>query len=63
MLVSKEREIFKNVYNERLNKIEGLTKKINFDDLKYDTESRAMEIDFSAKKDSITFLIILKRVE
>ena len=63
LLVSKEREIFKNVYNERLNKIEGLTKKINFDDLKYDTESRAMETDFNAKKDSITFLIILKRVE
>ena len=62
-MVSKEREIFKNVYNERLNKIEGLTKKINFYDLKYDTESRAMETDFSAKKDSITFLIILKRVE
>ena len=62
-MVSKEREIFKNVYNERLNKIEGLTKKINFDDLKYDTESRAMETDFNAKKDSITFLIILKRVE
>ena len=62
-MVSKEREIFKNVYNERLNKIEGLTKKINFDDLKYDTESRAMETNFNAKKDSITFLIILKRVE
>ena len=62
-MVSKEREIFKNVYNGRLNKIEGLTKKINFYDLKYDTESRAMETDFSAKKYSITFLIILKRVE
>ena len=28
LLLSKEREIFKNIYNERLDKIEGLTKKI-----------------------------------
>ena len=35
LLLSKEREIFKNIYNERLDKIEGLDKKIDYDNLKY----------------------------
>ena len=30
LLISKEREIFKNIYNERLDKIEELTKKIDY---------------------------------
>ena len=32
-LVPKEREIFKNIYNKRLDKIEELDKKIDYDDL------------------------------
>ena len=54
-MITKEREILKNIYNERLDTIEELTKKINFDDLKYVTESRSMETDFSTKKDPVTF--------
>ena len=59
-MISKEREIFKNVYNERLDKIEELTKKINFDNLKYFTERNGMETDFSAKDDTVTFLNNIK---
>ena len=59
-MISKEREIFKNVYNERLDKIEELTKKINFDNLKYSTERDDMETDFSAEDDPITFLNNIK---
>ena len=55
LIISKEREIFKNIYNERLDKLEELTKKINFDNLKYFTESTNMETDFSAKENPITF--------
>ena len=54
-MITKETEILKNIYNERLDTTEELTKKINFDDLKYVTESRSMETDFSTKKDPITF--------
>ena len=57
-MISKERGIFKNIYNER--KLEELTKKINFDNLKYFAESSNMETDFSAKQDHITFLNNIK---
>ena len=55
-MISKERKIFKNIYNEKLDKIEELSKKINFDDLKYFIERSGMETGFSAKEDPITFL-------
>ena len=50
----------RNTYNERLDKIEELTKKINFDNLKYSTERDDMETDFSAEDDPITFLNNIK---
>ena len=37
LLISKQTEIFENIRNERLYKIEELTKKINFNNLKYFT--------------------------
>ena len=60
VLILNEREIFKNIYNETLDKIEELTKKINFDNLKYFTELSNMETDFSFKKVPITFLNDIK---
>ena len=50
LLISKEREIFKNFYNKKLDKIEELANKVNYDDLKYLTESSNIETDFSVKK-------------
>ena len=35
LLLSKEREIFKNIYSERLDKIEELNKKNDYNNLKY----------------------------
>ena len=35
LLLSEEREIFKNIYNKRLDKIEELSKKIDYNNLKY----------------------------
>ena len=35
LLLSKEREIFKDIYNKRLDKIEELNNKIDYDNLKY----------------------------
>ena len=35
LLLSKEREIFKDIYNKRLDKIEEMNNKINYDDLDY----------------------------
>ena len=49
-LISKEREIFKNIYNKRLHKIEKLNRKINYNDLKLITESTNKKTDFSKRK-------------
>ena len=38
LLISKEREIFKDIYNKRLDKIKELDNKIHYDNLKYVVE-------------------------
>ena len=49
LLISKEREIFKDIHNKRLDKIKELGNKIDYDDLKYVVERSG------AKKDSIEY--------
>ena len=49
LLIWKEREIYKNIYNKKLDEIEELVNKVNYDDLKYVTESSGIETDFSVK--------------
>ena len=55
LLLSKEREIFKNIYNERLNRLEEFTKKINYDDLKFVAQSSVNETDLTQVEDLIVF--------
>ena len=55
LLVSKEKHC-KNIYNERLDKIDKLDRKINYDELEFITESTNIETDFSIKKGPIVFL-------
>ena len=50
LLIWKEREIYKNIYNKKLDEIEVLVNKVNYDDLKYVTESSGIETDFSVKQ-------------
>ena len=61
LLISKEREIFKDVYNKRLDKIEELNNKIDYDNLKYIVESSGYEYRFNKIKDPITFLDDMKK--
>ena len=56
LLISKEREIFKDIYNKRLNKIEELNNKTEYNALKYLVESSGNEYGFYKLKDPITFL-------
>ena len=56
LLYSKEREIFKNIYEKRLDKIEELTKKIDDNNLIFTTLSTGKTVDFSGKNDPLTFL-------
>ena len=60
LLLSKEREIFKDIFNKRLNKIEEMNNKIDYDDLDYVILSKDMEYNFSIEKDPISLLNDIK---
>ena len=55
-MLSKKREIFINIYKERLNKIEELSKKDDYDNLKYIVKSSAEEFAFDKLEDAMAFL-------
>ena len=61
LLLSKEREIFKDIYNKRLDKIEELNNKIDYDNLEYIAVKSREIIDFSKLYDPITFLNDIKK--
>ena len=58
LLISKEREIFKDSYNKRLDKIEELN---NYNNLKYVVSSSDDKYSFNKLKDPITFLATIKK--
>ena len=65
LLISKEIEIFKDIYNKRLDKIEKLNNKVDYDTLKYVVEKSGVKknsvgYDFDKIKDPITFLNDIK---
>ena len=63
LLLLKEKDVCRDIYNEELDKIEELTHKINYNDLKLVSESSGTEIDFSAKKNSVVLLNDIKKIQ
>ena len=61
LLLSKEREIFKDIYNKRLDKIEELNNKIDYNNLKYVVVSSGDKYSFNKLNDPITFLNNIKK--
>ena len=57
LLLSKEREIFKDIYIKRLDKIEELNDKIDYNNLKYAVVNSGKIFDFSTLKDPLTLLV------
>ena len=55
LLLSKEREIFKNIYTERLDKIKEVNKAINYKNLKYTVISTGEEFEFDNTEDLLVF--------
>ena len=55
LLFPKEREIFKNIYNERLDKIEELHQKIDDNNLKCTVINTGEEFDFDKSEDPLEF--------
>ena len=56
LLILKEREILKDIYNKRLDKIEELNNKINYDNLKYVVAISGDEYRFNEIEDPIALL-------
>ena len=63
LIILKEREIFKNIYNKRLDKIEELDKKTDYYDLIFITKSKKRKTGFSRKKGPVDFLNEIKKGE
>ena len=63
LLISKERGIFMNIYNKRLDKIEELYRKTKYDDLGFIAESKIRKTDFNPKKGPVAFLNEIKKGE
>ena len=61
LLHSKEREIFKVIYNKRLDKIKELNNKIDYDNLKYVAVNSRTSYNFSELTDPLTFLDEIKK--
>ena len=60
LLFSKEREIFNDIYNKKLDEIEEMNNKIDYDDLEYVVLSNDMAYNVSVEKDSISLLDDIK---
>ena len=60
ILLSKEGEIFKNIFNERLDKIEELNKNVDCDNLKYFVKSSDEEFAFDKSEDLMIFINNIK---
>ena len=60
LLISNERKIFKDIYNKKLDKIEELNNKINYNDLDYVVVNSGDEYSFNNLDDPLTFLNNIK---
>ena len=63
LLHLKAREIFKNIYNKRLDKIKELTEKIDDNNLVFTIISTGRKTDFSKKDNPLTFLNKIEKGE
>ena len=61
LLISREIEIFKDIYNKRLDKREEMNNEVDYDDLDYVVLSGDMEYKFSIEKDPISLLNAIKK--
>ena len=62
-MLSKEREISKNIYNKRHDKIDELSKTIDYSDLKPIISSSGTETNFSELKVPVAFLDSIRKSE
>ena len=61
LLLSKESEIFEDIYNKRIDKLEELNNKIDYNNLNYVVLSSGDEYNFNKLDDPVTFLNNIKK--
>ena len=61
LLISKERKIFRDIYNDRLDQIERATNDIDYNNLKYKVTSSGKEYKFDRLGDPLFFLNNIKQ--
>ena len=61
LLLSKERKIFKDIYNGRLEEIEIVNGAVNYNDLKYTVLTSGEEFEFDESEDPLVFLKDIKK--
>ena len=61
LLLTKEREIFKDIYNNRLEEIEIVNDTVNYHDLKYTVKTSGEEFEFDESEDPFVFLNNIKK--
>ena len=60
LLLAREREIFKNIYNEKLDRVGELIKNIDYENLKYIVKKAGEKFEFDKSEDPLTFLNDIK---
>ena len=63
LLLSKEREIFRDIYNKRLDKIEELNNEIDYNNLKYVVLNSGNEYAFDKLDDPLVLLDNIKKIK
>ena len=63
LLFSKERKKFKNIYNKRIDKVNELSKKLDYGDFKFIVNSSSLETNFSELKDPVASIDSIKNVK
>ena len=61
LLLTKERQIFRDIYNRRIDEIEDINEKVNYRDLKYTVISSGEEFEFDVSEDPLIFLNDIKK--
>ena len=61
LLISKEREIFRDIYHNRLEQLQLARDNINYNNLNYEVINRSEEYKFDGFKDPLVFLNDIKQ--
>ena len=63
LLLTKEREMFRDIYNDKLEQMQRANFDVDYNNLKYFVASTGKQFDFSESEDHLVFLNYIKKVK